>query len=133
MKSSVDDPTGISNPSTSLERGLESNRSTTVDEYKYLLAERELPKSWYNVILDLPQPLSPPSNPATEQPANPGDLEAISPHALIAQEVSSERVILIAKWITSENAHNRRQAPIGAFNFPQTGFGPGQRSKTFGA
>ena len=66
-----------------------------MDEYKYLLSERELPKSWYNVIPDLPQPLSPPLNPATGQPASPGDLEAIFPHALIAQEVSSERLIPI--------------------------------------
>ena len=66
-----------------------------MDEYKYLLSERELPKSWYNVIPDLPQPLPPPLNPATGQPASPGDLEAIFPHALIAQEVSSERLIPI--------------------------------------
>ncbi len=66
-----------------------------MDQYKYLLSERELPKSWYNVIPDLPQPLPPPLNPATGQPANPGDLEAIFPRALIAQEVSSDRLIPI--------------------------------------
>jgi tryptophan synthase beta chain len=66
-----------------------------MDEHKYLLSERELPKNWYNVIPDLPEPLSPPLNPATGQPASPGDLEAIFPHALIAQEVSSEPLIPI--------------------------------------
>lgn len=64
-------------------------------DYKYILPERELPKSWYNVIPDLPGPLPPPLNPATGKPATPGDLEAIFPHALISQEVSSERSIPI--------------------------------------
>ena len=64
-----------------------------MDENKYLLPERELPRSWYNVIPDLPQPLPPPLNPATGQPANPGDLEAIFPRALIEQEVSGARTV----------------------------------------
>jgi len=58
-------------------------------EDKVLLPERELPKSWYNVIPDLPQPLSPPLHPGTGKPANPSDLEAIFPHALIEQEVTA--------------------------------------------
>jgi tryptophan synthase beta chain len=58
-------------------------------EYRYLLSEREIPKSWYNVIPDLPAPLPPPLNPATGQPAQPSDLEAIFPRALIEQEVAS--------------------------------------------
>lgn len=66
-----------------------------MDEHKYLLPEREMPKTWYNVIPDLPVPISPPLNPGTGKPANPGDLEAIFPRALIAQEVSGERTIAI--------------------------------------
>ena len=66
-----------------------------MDEYKYLLPERDLPKSWYNVVPDLPQPMSPPLHPGTGQPAGPADLEAIFPHALIEQEVSSEPSIAI--------------------------------------
>ena len=58
-------------------------------EYRYLLSEREIPKSWYNVIPDLPAPLPPPLNPATGRPAQPSDLEAIFPNALIEQEVTS--------------------------------------------
>ena len=54
-------------------------------EFKYLLSERDLPKTWYNVAPDLPAPLPPPLHPGTGQPANPSDLEAIFPHALIEQ------------------------------------------------
>jgi len=63
--------------------------------YKFLLPERDLPKSWYNVIPDLPAPLPPPLNPATGQPANPSELEAIFPWALIEQEVSSAPAVPI--------------------------------------
>jgi len=68
---------------------------TTVEDNKFLLPERDMPKSWYNVIPDLPLPLPPPLNPATGQPANPGDLEAIFPHALIEQEMSGAPTVPI--------------------------------------
>ncbi len=63
------------------------------DETKILLSEQEIPQAWYNIQADLPSPLSPPLNPATKQPAGPGDLAAIFPMDLIAQEVSQERWI----------------------------------------
>ena len=52
-------------------------------DYRYLLSEREIPKFWYNVVPDLPAPMSPPLHPDTLQPAGPQVLEAIFPHALI--------------------------------------------------
>jgi tryptophan synthase beta chain len=64
-------------------------------ENRILLSERELPKSWYNVLPDLPAPLPPPLNPATGQPADPSQLAAIFPMALIEQEVSAARTIPI--------------------------------------
>ena len=66
-----------------------------MSEYRYLLSERAIPKTWYNVIPDLPSPLSPPLHPGTLQPAGPQDLEAIFPHALIEQEVTSAQNIPI--------------------------------------
>jgi tryptophan synthase beta chain len=57
-------------------------------EDKILLPEREMPKTWYNVIPDLPLPLPPPLHPGTGKPASPSDLEAIFPHALIEQEMT---------------------------------------------
>ena len=64
-------------------------------DYRYLLSEREIPKFWYNVVPDLPAPMSPPLHPGTLQPAGPQDLEAIFPHALIEQEVTAAQNIPI--------------------------------------
>lgn len=66
-----------------------------MDDNRILLPERDLPKSWYNVIPDLPEPLPPPLNPATGKPANASDLEAIFPHTLIEQEVSAAPTVPI--------------------------------------
>ena len=64
-------------------------------DYRYPLSERDIPKSWYNVIPDLPRPLDPPLHPGTGKPATPSDLEAIFPHALIEQEMTSAPTVPI--------------------------------------
>jgi len=64
-------------------------------QVKYLLQESELPRSWYNVIADLPSPPPPPLHPGTGQPVGPDDLAPLFPAALIAQEVSPDRHIEI--------------------------------------
>ena len=61
------------------------------DNVKYLLAEDRIPRAWYNIAADLPQPPPPPLHPGTGQPIGPDDLAAIFPMALIVQEVSAER------------------------------------------
>ncbi len=65
------------------------------DQVKYLLDERELPKSWYNIAADLPEPLPPVLHPGTKQPIGPADLAPLFPDAVIEQEVSCEREIEI--------------------------------------
>ena len=67
------------------------------DTIKYVLDEQRLPKSWYNIAADLPQPPPPPLHPGTGRPIGPQDLEAIFPMALIAQEVSTQREIEIPR------------------------------------
>ena len=62
---------------------------------KYLLSEREIPTSWYNVVPDLPVAMAPPLHPGTGQPIGPQDLAAIFPMALIEQEVSGAPTIAI--------------------------------------
>jgi tryptophan synthase beta chain len=65
------------------------------DSIKFLLPEERIPRAWYNIAADLPQPLPPPLHPGTGKPIGPDDLSAIFPMALIAQEVSAEREIEI--------------------------------------
>jgi tryptophan synthase beta chain len=65
------------------------------EQIKYILDETHIPKSWYNLIADLPKPLPPVLHPGTKQPVGPGDLEPLFPMELILQEVSAERTIEI--------------------------------------
>jgi tryptophan synthase beta chain len=62
---------------------------------KYLLDESRMPRSWYNIVADLPSPPPPALHPATHQPLGPDDLAPLFPMALIEQEVSTERDIEI--------------------------------------
>ncbi len=65
------------------------------DSIKYLLPEERIPKAWYNIQADLPEPLPPVIHPGTGQPIGPDDLAPLFPMALIGQEVSTEREIQI--------------------------------------
>jgi tryptophan synthase beta chain len=69
------------------------------EQTKYILDETHIPKSWYNLIADLPKPLPPVLHPGTKQPVGPGDLEPLFPMELILQEVSAERHIDIPEPI----------------------------------
>jgi len=65
------------------------------DVIKFLLSEEQIPKSWYNIVADLPSPPPPPLHPGTLQPLGPDDLAPLFPIALIMQEVSADREIEI--------------------------------------
>lgn len=67
------------------------------DTLKYTLSEDRIPKHWYNIAADLPEPLAPVLHPGTGQPIGPDDLAPLFPMALIGQEVSQEREIEIPK------------------------------------
>lgn len=60
--------------------------------YKIMLDEEDMPRHWYNVLPDLPEPLPPPLKPSGE-PVRPSDLEPIFPRELIRQEFSRDRFI----------------------------------------
>jgi tryptophan synthase beta chain len=64
-------------------------------QYKYLLAEKDSPTHWYNVIADMKQPPPPYRHPATLELLGPDDLAPVFPMALIEQEASRERWIEI--------------------------------------
>ena len=57
------------------------------------LNEQDIPKQWYNIQADLPNPLPPPLNPGTGEPVTPDLLAPVFPMNLIEQEVSTERWI----------------------------------------
>jgi tryptophan synthase beta chain len=66
---------------------------------KIQLDESRIPRRWYNIAADLPEPPAPPLNPATRQPAGPEDLSPIFPMGLLAQEMSPERYIEIPEEV----------------------------------
>lgn len=62
---------------------------------KVFLSEDDLPREWYNITADMPNPMPPPLHPGTGQPVGPDDLAPIFPMNLIEQEVSQDRWIKI--------------------------------------
>ena len=62
---------------------------------KFVLDEDRIPRSWYNIAADLPEPPPPVLHPGTGQPVGPDDLAPLFPMALIGQEVSADREIAI--------------------------------------
>jgi len=75
-----------------------------VKETKIVLSDRDIPKQWYNIAADMPNPPKPPLHPATHQPVGPGDLTPIFPMALIEQEVSTQRWIDIPEEVLEKLA-----------------------------
>lgn len=63
------------------------------NQIKFQLDESKIPKQWYNLQADLPEPLPPTLHPGTKQPIGPDDLAPLFPMELIMQEVSQERYI----------------------------------------
>lgn len=62
---------------------------------QFTLTQRDIPKQWYNLNADFPEPLPPPLHPGTQQPVPPEALLALFPENLVRQEASSERWIEI--------------------------------------
>jgi predicted alternative tryptophan synthase beta-subunit len=54
------------------------------DTIKYTLDESSIPKTWYNLVADLPKPPPPVLHPGTGQPIGPAELAPLFPMALIA-------------------------------------------------
>ncbi|MCI0503121.1 TrpB-like pyridoxal phosphate-dependent enzyme [Candidatus Micrarchaeota archaeon] len=79
---------------------------------KITLDENEVPKNFYNVLPDLPEPLAPPLNPKTREPVSPSDLEAIFPKELIRQEMSAERSIPIPNEVRDALIRFGRPTPL---------------------
>ena len=70
-----------------------------MERTKIMLDENDLPKQWYNIQADLPEPMPPSLNPKTKKPLTPDDLAPLFPMGLIMQEVSKERWIDIPREV----------------------------------
>ena len=64
-------------------------------ETKIVLKDSEIPKTWYNIKADMPNPPAAVLHPGTGKPIGPDDLAPLFPMALIEQEVSTQRFIPI--------------------------------------
>src|ERR1022692_559200 len=60
---------------------------------RFDLTQADIPKTWYNLLPDFPEPLPPPLHPGTKQPIPPEALLAIFPENLVRQEMSPDRWI----------------------------------------
>jgi tryptophan synthase beta chain len=76
------------------------------------LTAEEMPRKWYNILPDLPEPLAPPLNPATKKPIDPKDLEPVFPKGLIRQEMASESYIDIPDEVLQSYMMANRPSPL---------------------
>ena len=66
---------------------------------KFILDEKRIPESWYNLVPDLPFQLDPPLNPATKEPVGPEAFAPIFPEEIIRQEVTAEPYVPIPEEV----------------------------------
>jgi len=81
-------------------------------EHVVALSPDEMPKSWYNIQADLPEPLPPPLDPTTSKPICLELLERIFAKELIKQEVSTERYIGIPEGVLDAYLRLPRPTPL---------------------
>ncbi len=62
---------------------------------RFDLTQKDIPKTWYNLLADFPEPLPPPLHPGTKQPVPPEALLAIFPENLVKQEMCPDRWVEI--------------------------------------
>ncbi len=68
-------------------------------QIQFLLPAEEIPRFWYNLLSDFPEPLPPPLHPGTREPVTPDLMTALFPESLVAQEMSAERTIEIPQEV----------------------------------
>lgn len=76
------------------------------------LDPEELPRTWYNLLADLPSPLPPPLDPVTREPIGPEALAPLFPKELIRQEVTSDRFVEIPEPVRDAYALLNRPSPL---------------------
>ena len=70
-----------------------------MERTRFILDEKDMPTSWYNILPDLPEPLPPVLHPGTGNPVTPDDLAPLFPMGLIMQEFSPENSVEIPEEV----------------------------------
>lgn len=83
---------------------------------KIILDETEIPRRWYNIMADMPNPPAPVLHPGTKKPITPEDLKPIFPMGLIEQEVSTKRWIDIPEEVLKIYSMWRPTPLVRAYN-----------------
>jgi len=83
-----------------------------MERVKAVLKPEEMPKKWYNILPDLPEPLAPPLDPETDEPISPEKLKRIFAEELVKQEMSKERFVEIPEEILEMYAKVGRPTPL---------------------
>ncbi len=72
----------------------------------------DLPKNWYNIQHDLPEPLPPPLDPGTMKPMSPEPLLRLFAKECVMQEVSTEEYIPIPEEVREAYLRFGRPSPL---------------------
>lgn len=62
---------------------------------RFTLPQSAIPKQWYNIAADFPEPMPLPLHPATKKPVTLEDMTVIFPENLVQQEMTTERYVEI--------------------------------------
>jgi tryptophan synthase beta chain len=62
---------------------------------RFVLSQADIPKQWYNLLADFPQPLPPPLHPGTREPVSLEMMTKIFPENLVRQEMCPDRWVEI--------------------------------------
>jgi len=81
-----------------------------MNQVKFLLNEKDIPRQWYNLAADLPTPMQPPLGP-DGKPITPDMLAPVFPMNLIEQEVTQQRWVDIPEEILNI-LYRWRPAPL---------------------
>ncbi|MDV3277373.1 MAG: TrpB-like pyridoxal phosphate-dependent enzyme [Nitrososphaerales archaeon] len=81
-------------------------------QLRSILSADNLPKSYYNIQHDLPEPLAPPLDPKTLKPVSPEALLRLFAKECVMQEVSSEEFIPIPEEVREAYIRLGRPTPL---------------------
>ena len=81
-------------------------------QIKVTLDPDDMPRNWYNIQHDLPEPLPPPLDPATLKPMSPEPLFRLFAKECVMQEVSTEEFIPIPDGVREAYLRLGRPSPL---------------------